>query len=168
MLCQPDKRIWRVGFGSRSATPVPTFCVSDYDPVCFTRESKRGLDEDTPQVFRHRPLGVAPLAEIPKYQPSNPVLFPARKSHMPGMPTINKIVGVGVGVAIEVGVGVRSTTTRFYHSSTTLSSRSAVLQLLYHSRGQVSAGSTITRGVAAGSTATSAAAIPAIPASTSY
>ena len=49
-----------------------------------------------------------------------------------------------------------------------LEPRSAVLQLLYHSRGQVSAGSTITREVAAGSTATSAAAIPAIPASTSY
>ena len=27
--------------------------VSDYDPVCSTRESKRYLDEDTPQVFGH-------------------------------------------------------------------------------------------------------------------
>ena len=35
--------------------PFPRF-------YCFTWESKRGLDEDTPQVFGHRPPGVAPLA----------------------------------------------------------------------------------------------------------
>ena len=79
--------------------------------------------------------------------------------------------GITHEIPLEIRLVHRSSTTSlplFYHSSTTLSSRSAVLQLLYHSRGQVSAGSTITREVAAGSTATSAATIPAIPASTSY
>ena len=79
--------------------------------------------------------------------------------------------GITHEIPLEFRLVHRSSTTslpRFYHSSTTLSSRSAVLQLLYHWRGQVSAGSTITREVAVGSTATSAATIPAIPASTSY
>ena len=39
---------------------------------------------------------------------------------MPGMPTINEMVGVGAGVAIEVGVGVRSTTTRGVAAGSTL------------------------------------------------
>ena len=57
-----------------------------------------------------------PGRENPKYQSPNPVVSPAGKSHMPGMPTINEAVGVAIGVGIEVGVGVRSTTTRgVYH-----------------------------------------------------
>ena len=53
-------------------------------------------------------------------QSPNPVVYPAGKSHMPGMPTINEMVGVGAGVAIEVGVGVRSTTTRGVAAGSTL------------------------------------------------
>ena len=43
--------------------------------------------------------------ENPKYRSSNPVVFPAGKSHMPGMPTINEVVGVGVGGAVGVAIG---------------------------------------------------------------